>query len=1540
LPSTARFDFSGFVHFNDNVLKILQKGLYEPAKVWKGPKSSTTPSSSQNNISSPASATDGSLRTAQAFNARSVATNATIAPNRENGATSTLVKHEIVAAEHDLSDRIIKERFISSVLATLSYRMCYESGCVPLNARTLVLSSPSYHQFSEIKAREVDDLVPDRKLLIITLDVHLTSYGTLITKAWPTRAVEFTCLGLSASHSYMRTVPPEGSIMVLGPSGRLGGYLGVVDDPEQRPTEFSRGLISTKGLLSQWKARCVNWLVKKGIDANMLEECDWLYVQIPAGSDPAPAGESNNEEMLRPLENTITVAWPAPLCFYRAHVEIREIANTGHGYDPLDFAERWCTEYKNLEQVMEKRKKERDAADQAAKIQAEAEKRALDPAHRSSAALRRASIAGAVYPTPPDGVQPIAGATPSFDGTVSTPGHLNPRGVPADTDGRGIMKEESEETSSNMWDDNNNNKREEPNTTMDFNDNVNEPLFDDMGADLFGETITDADFSFFDEPDTAMEDSAVDGPAGTGFNERKDDLTTIVEGEASTRDRTSMDPDTEVIRNGEEGNHPAEGGNATTVLLSDPPSDDVPGGSVQRTVDEQPSSPLSPEQIFRRLSIAGRGSIKIPPAPALVRRTSNFTGVQFDPSLASIDKKYGENGQFIYPTIPKVSTVNPLRGLPETGYLEGRRKKHKSAITNAISSAPGSVRGVLPGKQQYTGSRGDPGSSSGGSAISDLDDTSETSDDGPRVFTPSLKRKRISQDTSDSQEEDIDMTSPVEQSVSAEHDLALVSDFADLDLTTLDGDPADWSLAPYLGMSEPQDAPIAIRDADFIALAQVLAEQAISRTLKIPGLGQRHIEVHPKINAGEQSFDAITQQSLVSAVKSCFGQHTQCSVSHIPEIQDLQVASHINRPLPRPQHNPRTILFEAQKPGAIYEIPTPHITVRRAESKLVVLPSVVPFWENLGLAPCKGAKEVAAICTYPDDVGMKDSVDAFLDHIRSAYESSRLGTHERFNNTELADGHFPLDLRVGTSQSVADYQAVLSSIQKAAVKLSGILATGSATDVNIVIYHLYDANFPQLLVPICSAFHDLFQLYKDGLNQAKMSVQNELVLQLVPLSFVASPTSLVIPRPLEYAQLAFEVYDRCVDLKVGSIVPSIVLEPPLPKNIDFRCTPNPSQSPLQENSVMHVAYVQSLDERWISAAWTDNMGTKQATTSYCLGRRGSPLTTTFAEVANEIWETTLEIISYCKVQWRIMIAKCGVMEQSEIDFWRGLVSTDRGKDQLSLTIITVDSDPSLRILPPPLPSSSLQSLLAPQAPSQFATPVSTPQPSMASPEVFGSAGQTPARDGGGAAAPQPPSAPTPGNDTSGPGANIAGELKFDTDSTLVDITDQTWGMILSHRLNNSRSLLDFRPALASGYLLKRCTPIAASDTTFGDTSTAECASISSANSPLAALEVNIVGHEVPGKGYGVGGGGMGAASPSSTGPASASSSFASGSAQQDQPTVPIKPYEPLLREVLASYRGLATLARVRGVVDPQGRDTRPWHVAAAEKAVRALYLLM
>lgn len=54
------------------------------------------------------------------------------------------------------------------------------------------------------------------------------------------------------------------------------------------------------------------------------------------------------------------------------------------------------------------------------------------------------------------------------------------------------------------------------------------------------------------------------------------------------------------------------------------------------------------------------------------------------------------------------------------------------------------------------------------------------------------------------------------------------------------------------------------------------------------------------------------------------------------------------------------------------------------------------------------------------------------------------------------------------------------------------------------------------------------------------------------------------------------------------------------------------------------------------------------------------------------------------------------------------------------------------------------------------------------------------------------------------GADPVGETE--TDATLVDVTDETWAVMLSHSLRNSHSLIDRRPVLGSGLLVKRGGP--------------------------------------------------------------------------------------------------------------------------------------
>lgn len=250
-----------------------------------------------------------------------------------------------------------------------------------------------------------------------------------------------------------------------------------------------------------------------------------------------------------------------------------------------------------------------------------------------------------------------------------------------------------------------------------------------------------------------------------------------------------------------------------------------------------------------------------------------------------------------------------------------------------------------------------------------------------------------------------------------------------------------------------------------------------------------------------------------------------------------------------------------------------------------------------------------------------------------------------------------------------------------------------------------------------------------------------------------------------------------------------------------------------------------------------------------------------------------------QARWRVLLVNTEPVDQEEVDgklelfrtalcdlsllttcfflsAWTSLAE-QHNKTQpvpFELIILSVNITPDLYLEPPlpPMPVNIFTQISP--------TPVVTPNPSAAtpSPDQFGNV-------------PSPASGTTAGMYPSTP-TDIP--LETDSESLLIDICDESWGVVLSHRLNNSPHSTEYRPALVSGYLLRRKGP------TDGD--------------GVLAMNVNLIYTQRP---------------PSS--------------------------YDILLKETLGMYRGLASLARAKGTHHVQ-RNTLPWHIATAARGQEVL----
>lgn len=190
------------------------------------------------------------------------------------------------------------------------------------------------------------------------------------------------------------------------------------------------------------------------------------------------------------------------------------------------------------------------------------------------------------------------------------------------------------------------------------------------------------------------------------------------------------------------------------------------------------------------------------------------------------------------------------------------------------------------------------------------------------------------------------------------------------------------------------------------------------------------------------------------------------------------------------------------------------------------------------------------------------------------------------------------------------------------------------------------------MVDLCSAFWSLFQKYAADSEKQQNRIFKEVVLQIVPMDFVVSTESLVVPPQAECLSLALEVYSRCppksAQASLVNCAPPMLLTEPLPRILNFRLA-SEKTSPLQEGRCLHVACSRSQDQRWISVAWSDNAGSLQRTMSYNLRYRGGNTSRNVQDIRSEIWGATKDIMDRTSARWRLMVVHTGPVDQDEID---------------------------------------------------------------------------------------------------------------------------------------------------------------------------------------------------------------------------------------------------------------------------------------------------
>jgi mediator of RNA polymerase II transcription subunit 13 len=580
-----------------------------------------------------------------------------------------------------------------------------------------------------------------------------------------------------------------------------------------------------------------------------------------------------------------------------------------------------------------------------------------------------------------------------------------------------------------------------------------------------------------------------------------------------------------------------------------------------------------------------------------------------------------------------------------------------------------------------------------------------------------------------------------------------------------------------------------LRAGDLVVLGQIVAEQAVTvvRRITLEAAAIEYAVFHDITNEHCTTFRTLdaTLETINLAL-------SMCDISSLALVREPiqiqrpqagQANTNIASQARQPPRLPPRVDSTALGPD-ILPLMASFIRANRSEASWEMAPTALAFWEALGLSPVSGPKDIRLFCIAPDNTGLEDPVAEFLRNLKAAYEGCKFGSMAvgvEIGNTsphEDVDYLHPVALEGPTVPSLAvamqaywnacsilgsELAEIAFDEPRRTLVICMISPFPSATAAEWVTVSQY---FGACFLNLSKSYHTAASRDKrfSGKNLARRQI-SDVDFKIIPIAMVASPSSVVVLSAQQMALLARELYDRCPPSSdaanessplSNAVAPSVELVELLPKRINFQLTSDPPADLLHEASVLHVAFATSTDGKWTHVVWHDNTGRYANSSALCMQGRS------FANIALEVWQRTMELIEAREVIWRIFIVAAGGdgVERSKAHCWKDIISqhTDR-KQLLSVTLLHFQPELALSITPP--------SDNAPGPGSSAPTPAATPQPGS------GQAISTTSPDAMGAG-----NAPVTAPPTPAPSEAASSILEADPDAHLIETEDETWGMLI------------------------------------------------------------------------------------------------------------------------------------------------------------------
>ena len=913
----------------------------------------------------------------------------------------------------------IRRELMWAVVGSVAHNLNKTSHCEFVNPVTVVSRQTTETDHSS----EIDIVVLEASIPIVSWRLLLNQIGTVILTLKYDKQNTFSNLGIVTSREDLHNPAIGfGSILCLAPQGWPARMLGKEtprDDhliksgtPPDGETHSTKLWHARRRRVRHWKSRLCGWLEKKGFARNQLEEGDWIEIELPTRGS-FTSEELGKISLAKPeaASSRLMLLWPASLCFFKRSVSGHNLSDPMWPFtrpdtsddDPLDLAFDWMTSIGNG-QALASKDLDNSSPEHGQENTTDSNYLEFDMFDNLDISARNNTTfdiqnATAVYPTPPDVTLSQAHASSSIEAMITTPADAE--------DHLGLIDSKASESSMSRVQSEQSPLRapKEPATSEmgigsgNYDEDEDDDLFGDINENDFGtKGLTDADFSFFDEPelndmdmpdldeDTNLLDADALGSRATNI------LSAPAMEQSSSFDVLSSlpeaQPDLELESEfnqqdmtGEPANsHPTES-QSSLILDQNRPST---RSSEEEHFRKVVTPPLSPKDVRRKLHMSkpheGVSSDQIESRS----RRGSYKPLPFVTTLDRHDSKYTSSGSFFYEEkdtkLDDQKTSGRRVAIPHIGLPPKNRKK---SITRLGKGADFGDKKLLKHHSEYSSTTlidipDRP--------ISDSEDESVIS--GEIRLAPSsrsLKRRREAS-LSDGGESPVSM--PESPGFRKETDAVVDRLFSlseDLSLSALSRPNETTSVDGVLSSDE-----------GFVEVAQMFVDQVSQSTLN------SHNNDTPPNDERETELASV----ICGAISQAFDDAIHCDLfDYATSIKDTpgQLARFADKAgINRAETESRS---SDQGRGMVYRLPPPHLSVQRAKVKLEVLPPALPFWETFGFEPSSGDKDIDAFCIYPDSANIKAGATAFLKRLSEVYISCKLGVHDAgYGDDDLSSG--------------------------------------------------------------------------------------------------------------------------------------------------------------------------------------------------------------------------------------------------------------------------------------------------------------------------------------------------------------------------------------------------------------------------------------------------------------------------------------------------------------------------------------------------------